>query len=188
VGPRAYYWYLTFENASELHSVVLWHQRAIAFPYYDLTPTRDLHLTLNRVAFEGTISPARLAAIEAAAADACGEISPFDISIGWFGGTRSAVGFTAAPYQPLRHLHDALLAATLSVHPQAPVRRSEFHPHVAIAYANADVPAAETVAAVERLHGTAQLRLTIGESVLVLLERRQRSYAWSVVSRIPLAG
>lgn len=189
IGQQAYYWYLTFESYPELHSVARECQEAISFPYYDLTTPRELHLTLDRVAFADQITPDRLGAIEAAAMRACAEIPPFDITIGCLGGTAGAIGFTAYPTRPIRELRDALRAATLSVCPSAPVRRPDFHPHVAIAYANSDnVPAAEAVAAVEKLHAGAHASVTVADGTLVLLERRPRSYAWRAVSRIPLAG
>jgi 2'-5' RNA ligase len=189
ISPRSYYWYLTFENYPELHSIARECQRAISFPYYDLTPPGELHLTLDRIAPDRDITPEQLGAVETAAIRACGEIPPFDVTIGYLGGTRGAIGFTVHPPQPIRELRDTLRAATLSTYPNAHVRGSEFHPHVAIAYANSDsVPAKETIAAVEKLNSTAQVSVTITHATLVLLERRPRSYAWQAVSRIPLAG
>jgi 2'-5' RNA ligase len=189
VGPRSYYWYLTFENYPELHSLAEECQREISFPYYDLTPSRELHLTLDRIAFEGDIEPNRLADIEASAVRACAEMPPFEITIGSLGGTRGAIGFSAYPVDPIRELRDTLRAATLSFYPSAPVRDSEFHPHVAIAYANADnIPAAEVIAAVEKLNPAACVSVTVTHGTLVLLERRPRSYAWQAFSRIPLSG
>jgi len=63
-------------------------------------------------------------------------------------------------------------------------------PHVTIAYGNADdVPAAEAIAAVEELNASApRAETTVNEAMLVLLERRHRSYAWQPVARIPLTG
>lgn len=188
-GPRAYYWYLTFENAPDLRSLAEKCQRAISFPYYDATPPFDLHLTLDRVAFEGDITREGLAAIRAAAMCACRDITPFDVTVGSLGGTPGAIGFTAYPEQPLRSLRDHLRRATLSIHPSAPIKHSEFHPHVAIAYCNSDnVPAAEAIAAVEGLNATASIRVTVTEASLVLLERHPRAYAWSTFFRIPFSG
>jgi len=187
-GPRSYYWYLTFENYPELHSLAEECQRAISFPYYDLVPTPDLHLTLDRIAPDRNIAPERLDAIESAAMRACGEISPFDCTIGFLGGTRGAIGFTAYPARPIRELRDTLRAATLSVYSNAHVKSSEFYPHVAIAYANSDnIPAAEVIAVVERLNSSAHVSVTVTHGTLVLLERHPRSYAWRAVSRVPLA-
>jgi 2'-5' RNA ligase len=189
IGPRAYYWYLTFENNPELRSLAGQCQQVISFPYYDLTPLRDLHMTLDRVAFDGDVTPDLLEAIEAAAILTCKKAKPFAVTIGSLGGTPGAIGFTASPAQPIRELRDTLRAATLSVYPDAPVRRPEFHPHIAIAYANSDdVPAIGAIEAVEKLNATARIGITVTEGTLVLLERHPRSYAWQAVSRIPLAG
>lgn len=189
VNPRSYYWYLTFEDCPELHSLATECQQEISFPYYDLTPVHDLHLTLDRIAFDGDITPGRLGDIEAAAVRACAKIPPFDITIGSLGGTPGAIGFTAYPAQPIRELRDTFRAVTLSSYPDAPVRGSAFHPHVAIAYANSDnILAAEIIAVVEKLNATAHVRVTVTHGTLVLLERRPNSYAWQAVSRIPLSG
>lgn len=187
IDRLAYYWYLTFEDSQQLYSLAAECQKTISFPYYDLTPAGGLHLTIDRVAFEGDITRRQITAIEAAAARACRKITPFEVTIGALGGTSGAIGFTAFPAKPIRDLRDTLRMAALSVFPEAPVTRSDFHPHVAIAYANSDdVPAAEAIAAVETLNPSARVDVTISEAKLVLLERRTRSYSWQVVSRIPL--
>jgi 2'-5' RNA ligase len=188
IGPRGYYWFLTFENYPEVHSLARECQRAISFPYYDLMPWRGLHLTLDRIAPDRDVTPERLRDVEAAAISACRKIPPFEVTIGSLGGTPGAIGFTARPARPIRELRDTLRSATLSAYPNAPVKRSEFHPHVAIAYANSDnVPAVEAIAAVEKLNSTAQVSVTITHGTLVLLERLPRSYEWQAVSRVPLA-
>jgi 2'-5' RNA ligase len=189
VGPRAYYWYLTFECVSDLHSLVKRCQHAISFPHYDLTSSTDLHLTLDRIAFEGDVTQNDLRAIEAAATRACQKVAPFDITIGALGGTPGAIGFTAYPARPIRDLRDKLREATLSVRPSAPIKHSAFHPHVAIAYCNSDdVPAAGTVAAVEGVRTTPSVRVTIKDAALVLLARRRRAYEWSTLLRVALSG
>jgi 2'-5' RNA ligase len=70
------------------------------------------------------------------------------------------------------------------------VTRYETVPHVTIAYGNADnVPAADAIAAVEKLNASEPTaEAVIEEAELVLLHRRQCSYAWEVVSRVPLTG
>ena len=191
IGPRAYYWYLTFEDSRELRSLVSDFQERIVFPYYDLTPLHDLHLTLDRIAFEDDITPDQLSAIKGAAIRDCQGIPPFDITVGPLGGTRGAIGITVSPVQPIENLRDALRAATMSAYPDAPIKQSGFHPHVTIAYANSDgVPAAEVIATVEKLNSTACIdaTATIDKVVLVLLERRQRSYVWQAISQTPLTG
>jgi len=187
IGPRSYYWYLTFEQSPQLGLLAAECQRAIAFPYYDPISTQDLHLTLDRIAFDSEIALLQLDEIEAAARIICQEISPFDVTIGRLGGTPGAIGFTAFPVQPLAALRNALRKATLSVYPAAPLRHSGFHPHVAIAYSNSDdIPAAEVIAVVKRLNPVAYVDVTINDGALVLLERDHRAYKWQVVSQVPL--
>jgi 2'-5' RNA ligase len=189
VGPRAFYWYLTFDRSADLHSLAERCQRAISFPHYDLTPPSDLHLTLDRIGFEDDVTRNDLSAIEAAATRACQRVTPFDITIGALGGTPGAIGFMAYPELPIRTLRDELRGATLSVHPSAPIKHSAFHPHVAIAYCNSDdVPAAETVAAVQGVRATARVSVTVRDVSLVLLARCPRAYEWTTLLRIPLSG
>lgn len=189
IGPRSYYWYLTFENCEELHSLAMECQQEVSFPYYDLTSPRELHLTLDRIAPEKDVRPGRLAEIKSAAARVGAEIPPFEITLGSLGGTRGAIGFSACPAQPIRELRDTLRALTLPPHSNTLAGDSEFHPHVTIAYANSDnIPAAEAIAAVEKLNATASATVSVTHVTLVLLERHPRAYAWRAVSRIPLSG
>ncbi|GAA3203961.1 2'-5' RNA ligase family protein [Nonomuraea helvata] len=188
-APRAYYWYLTFEASPQLRPLVKQCQEAISFPYYDLIPESGLHLTLDRIALEREVTSTQLRLIEAAAMRACREIAPFNISIDSLGGTPGALGFSASPGGPIRNLREILREATLSVHPDAPIKDSKFNPHVTIAYCNtADIPAAEAIATVEKLHALPSADVAVKETSLVLLERRQRAYVWQEISRIPLSG
>jgi 2'-5' RNA ligase len=150
---------------------------------------RDLHLTLDRVAFEDHVTTDQLNAIGAAARRACQEIPPFGITIGSLNGTAGALGFDAFPARSIRELRDALRSATLLAYPDAPVHASAAHPHVTIAYANTDaIPAAEVISAVEKLNSVAPVDVTIRQATLVLLERQARSYSWQAVSRVSLTG
>jgi 2'-5' RNA ligase len=188
--PRAYYWYLLFAGATEARALAARCQQAIAFPYYDQVPPPGLHMTLDRIGTEAGVTTAQLSSIEAGARRACQAIPPFRIMLGPVEGSPGAVGFMAAPVGRIDQLRDALRGATLSACPDAPVMREAPPPHVTIAYANTDdVPAADAIAAVGKLNATAPwAEAAVAEATLVLLERRQRAYAWQPVARIPLAG
>lgn len=190
IGSQAYYWYLTFENSPELLARVREYQQAVAYPYYDKTLARSLHLTLDRIAYVNEVSPRQIRAIESAAIRACRKIPHFDVTVGDLGGTRGAIGFSVYPHQPMCDLRDSLRAATRSVYPEASVARADFQPHITIAYANTDgIPAAEIISKAEQLNATIlPAEVPVREVSLVLLERRQRSYAWHATSRIPLAS
>jgi 2'-5' RNA ligase len=185
-GPRAYYWYLSFGMSPQLRFLVKQCQELIAFPYYDLIPESGLHLTLDRVAYEGEVTPAHLRSIEAAATRALQDMAPFEISIGSLGGTSGALGFSASPATAIECVRDVLREATLSVYPNAPIKTSEFSPHVTVAYCNsARIPAAQIIEVVERLNKLPPVNVAVAGSVLVLLERRQRAYTWQEIFRIP---
>jgi hypothetical protein len=74
------------------------------------------------------------------------------------------------------------------VYPNAPVKELTFNPHVAIAYCNSDVPAAQAIAAVERLSSLDAVAVSVRHVALVLLERHRRAYSWETVTCVPLAG
>jgi GNAT superfamily N-acetyltransferase/2'-5' RNA ligase len=180
---------LTFEDSSDLQLLAGQCQAAISFPYYDLTPPSELHLTLSRIAAQDDITSDQLHAVEAAAKRACDGISPFDIRIGFLAGTSGAVGFSVAPGEPIGHLRDVLHEATRSAYPNAATASPAFHPHVTIAYCNSDdVPAAPAIAAVERLNSLPCVEVTVKKGALVLLERRPRAYMRQAISRISLLG
>jgi 2'-5' RNA ligase len=183
-GPPAYYWYLTFEDCTALHALVEHCRVVTRLSCFDFTPPSGLHMTLDRIAVDGEIAPRVLRSVADAARDACRDMAPFEFHVGGLGGTPGAIGFSAFPREPIRQLRDVLRAATLSVHPGVAVKASEFHPHVAIAYCNADVPAAPAVAAVERLVGLAPVAYRVTDVALVLLERLPRAYSWREVERV----
>lgn len=188
--PRAYYWYLTFADNAAVCDLAARSQQALAFPYYDPVPPYALHMTIDRIASEGGITTVQLNAVTEAARLTCQEIAPFRISLGDLSGTRGAVGFAATPVTPIRRLRDALRAATLSECPGAAMNGKGMIPHVTIAYGNTDgVPAADAIAAVEGLNASMpRAGAMVDRAALVLLERRQRSYTWELLSQVPLTG
>lgn len=191
IGPRGYYWFLAFEKSSELRSLAKECQASIGFPFYDLTPPDSLHLTLDRISYYGEGTPDLLSSIETCAIDACQAISSFDITIDRLSGVRSAIAFEVSPTQRVHNLRDTLRSATLSASPLTNLEVSNPHPpHITIAYANSDgVSATNAMATVDRINDTIRsVGVKVTEAVMVLLERRQCSYSWQVISRIPLAG
>ncbi|MFB9363598.1 2'-5' RNA ligase family protein [Actinoplanes nipponensis] len=188
-GPanRSFYWYLTFPRGRQLRELARRCQKEISFSYYDLTPLDDLHLTVNRVAYQNTVGASDLDAVIAKAREVCQSVTAFTVSVGRLSGTPGALGFNVSPYEPLRNLHDRLTAATLQVLPDAPVKHREFHAHVAVAYGNADVPSAEAVAVVEQLHRLPEADVLVDGVSLVLLERDHRSYRWQTVETVAFA-
>jgi 2'-5' RNA ligase len=186
--PRSYYWYLTFPDAAQLRVTAARCQQAITFAYYDRVRPESLHLTLARIGPQTEVTPAQLNAVEVAARHACQKIAPFTVTTGSLAGTRSAVGFSVTPAQPVRALSGALCAATRSAGPDLPSALQQAAPHVTIAYANTDgIPAAEIIATVDELNTSiTPAEIPVSTADLVLLERREHAYHWHLISRIPL--
>lgn len=187
-GPSAYYWYLTFERCRQLHAAASQCQKAIAFPYYDLVPVHNLHLTLDRVAPRSAISSNLLNDIETAGRRVCRDIAPFNLAIGGLSGTRGAIGFTTLPEQPISDLRNALRQAVHSLCPNTPAFTRGAAPHITLAYANSDgIGTTEVMSVVERLNVTTlRVEIPVREVALVLLARNSRSYSWQICSHIPL--
>jgi 2'-5' RNA ligase len=186
LAPRSYYWFLTFEDQPRLHGMVAKCQEAITSPHFDPVAASALHMTLERIDFEAELRAESLAAVVRAVSQACQLIPPLGFTVGRLGGTSGAVGFSAYPDRSLQALRLALRAATLTAHPTAKVRPSEFHPHITIAYCNtAGIPAGPTIASVDAL-SEESTEVRVGEVTLVLLQRNPRAYVWQAVERIPL--
>ncbi|WP_024804012.1 2'-5' RNA ligase family protein [Nocardia sp. BMG51109] len=191
LGTLGYYWFLTFEKSPALHSLAAECQALIDYPYFDPTPPEGLHLTLDRIGAGDEITSDQIGSIETSARKACESFSPFEIGTGRSSGLGSAVAFDVLPAEPIHDLRDTLRSAALAGYPELSLREPKpYPPHITIAYANSDeIPTADSVTAVDEINRTARkAHITIDEVLLVILERRERSYAWQVFSRISLSG
>ncbi|MFD4439922.1 2'-5' RNA ligase family protein [Nocardia sp. NPDC058519] len=186
-GPLGYYWFLTFDHASELHSRTKECQQAIDPAYFDTTPTDGLHLTLDRISRPYTCTFEQRASIAEAAQPACRDLRPFSLSVDRLTNIRGAIGFVISPAAPVMELRDTLRAATISVLPQASLKESTSDPHVTIAYpvfeGLEEMAAATAATAGSAVHG---FDVGTSEASLVSLELRDNSYVWDVIARIEL--
>jgi 2'-5' RNA ligase len=188
-GPLGHYWFLTFEHAPELHALTKDCQRAIDSAHFDPTPTDGLHLTLDRIAYDGASTPDQRGSITMAARRACQDQAPFTLTFERLTNLRGAIGFVVSPVEHVHALRRLLRAATLSVVPDAPVKDSSSAPHVTIAYPIFEGFSAKSAATAAKIDATIDsVAVTVTETVMVALEYRERSYSWQVVARIPLAG
>lgn len=187
-GPRVgYYWYITFDEASEVLRLVRQCQERLAFPYYDLLPLSTVHLTLDRIAYHPGPTAGQLEAIASAAREQCRSMMPFTITVAFLTGTGGAVGLNVFPPEPVDELRRALRAATLSVMPNASVTKRAFQPHVTVAYANTDgVPATTAHEVAEQSAKLPPATARVDGAAMVRLERRARSYQWDTLTMVPL--
>jgi hypothetical protein len=124
VGILGYYWFLTFEHATDLHALTEECQQVISVEHFNLVPAGGLHLTLDRIARDGECTPQQLGSIASAARRACRNRSPFIIRLERASNLHGAIGFDVEPVASFRSLRNTLRTATLSVYPEAPIKDS----------------------------------------------------------------
>lgn len=187
-GPLGYYWFLTFEQAPELQALTVACQQFIDTDHFDLTPTDGLHLTLDRIAYDGAANREQVEAIAEAARVACRKVGPFALTVAPGAKLRGAIGFAVSPAAQIRTLRDALRSATLSVLPDAPVRDSSSTPHLTIGYPMYEGLEAVATTTTERIcKGNGSVEVRVAEAVMVVLRRRKYVYSWEVAARVRLA-
>ncbi|WP_194828536.1 2'-5' RNA ligase family protein [Nocardia sp. XZ_19_231] len=186
-GPLGHYWFLTFEHAPELHALTKTCQQTIDPAYFDATPVDGLHLTLDRIAYDGGSTPEQRASITEAARLVCGDQAPVMLTFEQVTNLRGAVGFVVSPAESVRALRDSLRVATLSVLPEARVKDSSSPPHVTIAYPIFEGLSARAAATAEAMNAMIEgVDVVVSEVVMVALEQRGNLYVWQVVERVPL--
>lgn len=187
VGLLGHYWFLTFENAPELRSLAERCQQALdADSFYPVHPD-GLHLTLDRIVYDGQSSPEQLESVERAARSAGRYQKPFTVTVERLADLRGALGFAVVPAEPVRALRDTLRMATRAVFPDAPVKDSLSEPHITIAYPLGGDLSAEAAAIAARTNPTIErVAVAVTEAVMVALERHDHSYSWKITARIPL--
>lgn len=164
-------------------------QAALDAPYFNLVSLQDLHMTLERVAFEGEITPTELQAVERAAADACANIPPFTINIGPLAGSSGAISFSASPRAKLENLRKLLDDATKEAFTaKGPPESLSFRPHVGVAYCNATLPASMIIEVVRKLRSLPPVAVDVRSASLVELAREENAYNWSERQRLFLGG
>ena len=186
-GRRAYYWYLTFSEESEFHEIAAQCQTELEAPYLDCVPLTDLHMTLERVAFDDEISKTELDRIASVADEGCRALSPFRLHIGPLAGSSGAISFSASPHAIIAELRNTLTTAAKAIPGKAsPSDGTHFRPHVGIAYCNTDVAAEPIINAVRSIRRMPIVEVDVQTVALVALTRGQNSYRWIELCTIPL--
>jgi len=187
-GRRAYYWYLTVDDAQVIELAARC-QAELDLPYLDLVPLDHLHLTVKRLGFEDEIAAKDVTIAQAAALSAAKSIPPFALEVGPLAGSAGAVRLSVDPWRPVNQLRSALGDAlkNTSRTPRTPPA-AEFRPHIGIAYCNAAVAARPLRNIIERLRPLPRVTVRIDHCQLVLLERRDHAYRWSLLDRIRLSA
>jgi hypothetical protein len=186
-GRCAYYWYLSFRDNAAVQEMAVRCQSVVITPDFDPVPLSDLHMTLERVAFEDEISRTELAEIVGEAELACSELEPFAATVGPLAGSSGALSFSVSPRETLMKLRSLLVRSAVSAGRQVDgAGGAPFRPHVGIAYCNQQTDAQRVVARVGSLRDIPPVQANVDAVSLVTLKRGVRSYTWDVIEQLVL--
>ncbi|MGW4632725.1 2'-5' RNA ligase family protein [Nocardia sp. NPDC004415] len=191
-GRTGYYWYLTFDDP-DLVDFAAECQNSLGIAGIDPVPSDGLHLTISSVGDTTTVAGEQIEALVSTARERLSDVKPFDLTIGPLSGSRSAIRFSVAPWDPLLDLHRVLSACSNESSPEQAPRdvsgwSARFRPHLGIAYNNTDRAAAEVIAAVAALRGPERVSVRVDTVDLVVLRREGRCYRWDTRAALALGG
>lgn len=187
-GRSGYYWYLTFEDASPLRSLATRCQQVFAEHVgFDLVPTNDLHMTLDRIGFEDEVTKSQLSLISRGVELAASQWAPLTITVGPLAGSSGALSFSASPKDSINTLRLELSRVSQQFS-EAVLSEPAFRPHIGIAYCNSSLPAGPIIETVSQLRQIAPIQVPVTQVSLVRLTRLERAYRWSVHQRVRLGG
>lgn len=158
----------------------------------DLVEPRWLHMTVLGVAFVEEVDPASMAGLLERVTAVAAAVPPIDMVAAAPRARTDAVWMsvsTTPSIVPLRQELEQAVRTCLGREPHVlPLPRTGFAPHISIAYANADPPAADEVN--ERLSAVDRPPVSFRASHLSLLRLRREAarWSWDGEQRIPFAG
>src|SRR6266511_643176 len=156
-GRRSYHWILSVADVPKLPALATQCQTQLRdIPTLDFVPVTSLHITLQRAAFTDEMTPNQVADMVGAASMRCAAIPPPTLQIGPLAGSAGAVRFSVGPHAPLHEIRSAVRSAVADVRDTrtVPGRKTDFIPHVSIAYSNAVTSAQPVIERVAALRST----------------------------------
>jgi 2'-5' RNA ligase len=188
VGRAFYTWHLTFDDATAapLHDLVgRLHDGLAGIEGLDLIPQRWLHLTMQGLGFTDEVADDDVDAITRAGAKRLAAVPAFDLTLGPIEADDEATGLLVRPWAAVAAVRDSIREAIADVWDEVP-ESPEFHPHVSIAYSNANVPTGPIRDRVAPLRDLESVTIPIAAAQLIRLNRDNQMYEWDVVANLQL--
>ncbi|GAA3834480.1 hypothetical protein GCM10022403_079130 [Streptomyces coacervatus] len=183
-STRAYYWMLTFPDATPLINHAGQCQKELRHLAFDDIEPDGLHLTLGRI---GRIDEIDFGYLDRLAAKAH-ERRPerFTLRAVPLTASRGAIRYSVAPWAPVIQLHAALsvAGAESGIPPRKPT--SVLRPHLGIAYCNRPMSAEIVRDAIRPLRKLDAVDAPVRRVRLVELRREDRAYRWQVIHSVEL--
>jgi len=184
-GRRCLWWYLTFENQSELHAAVQQTNRHLsAVTALDLVPSRWLHLTLREIGYVDELPTTAPARALAEALRGLSGMEHFRLSLGPMTVLPGALVLRVSPEQAVHQLR-----ARLPGNLPTPDARDGLPapdavpPHVSIGYLRSDI-AAHTLPT--STLSTPTVSVKVSHVTLAEVTRRNWRYEWSPRGHVSL--
>ena len=190
VGRTFYTWHLTFDDATAapLHDLVNHlHTELADVEGLDLIPQQWLHLTMQGLGFTDEVSAEDVDAITRAATQHLAAVASFDVTLGPIEADDEATGLLVRPWTAVAAVRSGIRAAIADVWDEVP-ENPEFHPHVSIAYSNADVPTGPIRERVAALRDIKPVSIPVKGAQLIRLNRDNQMYEWDIVADVPLGN
>lgn len=187
-GRRMYTWHFTFNGQTALHDLVTAYQeRLTGLDGLDPIPLEWLHLTTQGLGFVDETTQEDVAAVVEDARRRLVDVPPVMLEIGPATIDPEVIRLKVHPVEELLPVRRALREAIAAVRgPDMVMEPEQWHPHVSVAYSNAEgpmAPLADTIA-----DELPPARVRISEVHLIRLGRDEHQYTWTTEARVPLAG
>jgi 2'-5' RNA ligase len=181
-GDDVLTWHFTFEELPPVQALARRLRPALDLPYLDVVPSQWLHLTTQGVGLSADVRADHQARIVLEAADRLASERPPAATLGRPGLFEDSVGVPVEDNGRLQTIRLRLQEADAAVRGagSVPDWRTEFQPHVTLAYANAVADAADLI-----LPDTS-VAVTFQEVSLIRLHRTRGLYSWDVLGRVPI--
>jgi 2'-5' RNA ligase len=186
-GRGCLWWYLTFEDQSELHTAVQVTNRQLSgLTVLDLVPSRWLHLTLREIGYVDKLPSAAAADALAEARRRLSRTRALELSVGPVGVLPGALALRVSPEEAVHGLRAHLPGKSPHLEARDSVPAPDaVPPHVSIGYLRSDV-AADTLP-ISRLPSPS-VSVKVSHVTLAEVTRRNRRYEWSTRGLVSLTS
>ena len=191
-GQSVLTWHFTFEGNREMERLAREVAPILDRAYLDVVPTKWLHLTVQGVGIEDSVSEDDRSRLANEARDQFRDREPVSVTLGppqLLAGLDQGVIMPAAENDELQVVRYLLQRADANVRGEAavPDRGRPLNGHVTLAYANSDTEATELGADLVAVSDR-KLSVLLQRISLLRLTRRRGLYSWQTLAHVPLSG
>ena len=184
-GRRTYVWHILFDDQPAVRSLARHCQERVrAISCLRPVPVDRLHMTTLVAGFADEIGDSRVQDMIEAVRERARSLTPVEVDVGRLLGHTEALVLGVSPERALDAVHAMLRDAAAATVDAAPP--SAWTPHLAVAYSDADAPAAPVFAAMRPPPEPARVR--VGAVHLVIQERVGHAYVWEPVATVGFGG